>query len=234
MKKDSKCFWEILHGVWLQSKKTYHMHFFGIPHLAIARIAVESIHSHQFYRPTLPTKVRGPRDKEDKEEETQQCQYLSSPWITDKAPTKQMVSPPKNVRPKNESNIKLNQYDLWRTPFSPFIAAPPGTTQPVFQDVSKQKETYVKRRLSACWSTAMIIAMRMSVGPKPSSCKTSTIRISWKWNDQCANHQAVSLISTWKMVILGNITGRHFIILPYCQPWSQSPVHLIKGWTPPK
>ena len=81
MKKDSKCFWEILHGVWLQSKKTYHMHFFGISHLAISRktIAVESIHSHQFYRPTLPTKVRGPRDKEDEEEETQQCQYLSSP-----------------------------------------------------------------------------------------------------------------------------------------------------------
>lgn len=91
----------------------------------------------------------------------------------------------------------------------------PGTTQPVFQDVSKQKETYVKRRLSACWSTAMIIAMRMSVGPKPSSCKTSTIRISWKWNDQCANHQAVNFISTWKMVILGNITGRYFIISYY-------------------
>ena len=217
MKKDSKCFWEILHGVWLQSKKTYHMHFFGISHLAISRktIAVESIHSHEFYRPTLPTKVRGPRDKEDEEEETQQCQYLSSPWITDKA----NGFAPKTCPAKKW--FKYQAQSIWsleNSLLTIYCSSPRYNTASVSRCFKTEgnvcetstfcllKYSHDNRHEDVCWPKAKLMQ----------DLDNQDIRKS----DQCADHQAVSLISTWKMVILGNITGRYFIILLYCQPWS--------------
>ncbi len=188
----------ILHGAWYNKGKhiTYisTVIFYISQHLETfcSRFdSFPSVLSTNTPNKRLANKNWWPRDKEDEEEETQQCQCLSSP-------TKHLVSPNKNVRPNNW--FEYQAQSMWSLENSLL------TIQLQLPQVQHSQRFNDRVGLLA-EDTAMIIAMRMSVGPKPSSCKTwYYIRISWRWNERLNHQVPISWISTWKfwkMVISG-------------------------------
>ena len=85
--------------------------------------AVDSIHSHQFYRPTHPTsgwqtKIHGRGTKKMKKKKHSNVNALVHPQSTWFRPTKMSGQ-------TIDLNTKLNQCDFWRTPFSPFSCNSP-------------------------------------------------------------------------------------------------------------